>query len=652
MIHTYSVIIQNKTTTEAFLKVYPIFKEAIDNNRIGLCKWNEFGTTIDTAVPELKELTNDKKEWIAYIVMFEKDDCMSGLKTSEQNPYDFLVNAQEKEELLESEVPLIRLAHMLGGVPAPDMKYVCEIVEEEGKAPRRVYRMERDEANEKAHEVLSKKYEFDGVAPTSIVMITVREGYDKENHLNLNGKVAKGSYSENFWKRNNYPSKSRFLVYDFEKKGPVQRNADEFGFWMSVMLLTTNELETDVLQAYKLYNLKTKFDTEQMRELFEGKVRALKSARVVIEKEIKSDIENKLTTESELPEYKIEVPLTYELPKEEDQSVDTQQFGFVSKSIGSEMALWNIGRKNAEEWLDNSVRKVERALDMTANRMRECCTFSEYEVSTLDEYQEEDMIRETGKLYEEIVELQGELPLNRASDNPEIESAAEAVWDYLRCRVTMGGALVSMTIVLVLLVLGHIPAISDYANNGVGNIGALAITIGAEWLLVLLFAVLVLVIQGITAKGLLSDYNDLIQMAYSRLATESQLFAKYISNIASHSRGHSYMNLSHRKKHYIENDHFLKHRHIKAINIFWGQIKAWSAAYHLPINFDEIDVDENIIVDTSVSPLQSSMYTFEVEQTYPVEVNKSGYTISSPFCFAKRIEITKEELYDDDEGAR
>lgn len=108
------------------------------------------------------------------------------------------------------------------------------------------------------------------------------------------------------------------------------------------------------------------------------------------------------------------------------------------------------------------------------------------------------------------------------------------------------------------------------------------------------------------------------------------------------------MNLSNRKKHYAENEHFLKHRHIKAINIFWGQIKTWSTAYHLPINFDEIEINENITVDTSVSPLQSPMYTFEVEQSYPVEVNKSGYMISSPFAFIKRIEITKEELYDDD----
>ena len=108
------------------------------------------------------------------------------------------------------------------------------------------------------------------------------------------------------------------------------------------------------------------------------------------------------------------------------------------------------------------------------------------------------------------------------------------------------------------------------------------------------------------------------------------------------------MNLSNRKKYYAENEHFLKHRHIKSINIFWGQIKTWSTAYHLPINFDEIEINENATVDTSVSPLHSPMYTFEVEQSYPVEVNKSGYTISSPFAFTKWIEISKEELYDDD----
>ena len=650
MIYTYSVIIQNKKSTEAFLRFHPIFKEALDNNRIGVCKWNESGTTIDTAVPELRELTDDKEAWRAYIIRYEDDDLMSDYQTDSQNPYDFVINREEKEDLIESEVPLIRLTHMLGEIPQPEMKFVPETIMTEGKAPRVIYKPVKDVKQEELYDKLTKQYQFDGIRPVSIVLITVRKGFDKSVNTDRAWQSNRGSKRADFWKRNFYPASTRFLVYDFEQKGPIQREADEFGFWNSVMLLTSNELETGVLQAYKLYNLRTQFDKKQMAESFLETAGRLKSARYVIDRQIRRDIESKLTVESRIPEYQIEVPVVYQLPEDKDRTINIGQFGFMSKELGTELDAWEKEKKNAEDWLDESVRKVERALDMTASRMRECCTFSEYEVSKLDEYQEEDMIRETDLLYREIVDLQGELPLGRVSENQELEYSAAAVYEYLRGRVTIGNALVSMGFVFLLVVLGQIPAIVNYKNNGVGSMGLIMASIVAEWGIILVFAFIVLLIQFIIAKGLLKDYKNLIQMAFSRLSSETQLFSDYISKIASHSRGHSYMNLSNRKKHYAENEHFLKHRHIKSINIFWGQIKAWSTAYHLPINFDEIEINENTIVDTSVSPLQSPMYTFEVEQSYLVEVNKSGYMISSPFSFAERIEITKEELYDDDEG--
>ena len=45
------------------------------------------------------------------------------------------------------------------------------------------------------------------------------------------------SDSSEFWKRNNYPANCRFLKYDYEELGPVQKMADMFNFWMSIMLL-------------------------------------------------------------------------------------------------------------------------------------------------------------------------------------------------------------------------------------------------------------------------------------------------------------------------------------------------------------------------------------------------------------------------------
>ena len=55
---------------EAFSQYQPLFAEAINGGRIGVCKWIEAGTTIDTALPEIGNLTDDKKEWRAVIVRY------------------------------------------------------------------------------------------------------------------------------------------------------------------------------------------------------------------------------------------------------------------------------------------------------------------------------------------------------------------------------------------------------------------------------------------------------------------------------------------------------------------------------------------------------------------------------------------------------
>ena len=79
----YSVVILNSPTSEAFAEYHPLFLEGLKNGNIGLCKWNEDGMTIDTALPELRELTDDKEDWRAIIVRFADEEPMAGFKSDQ-----------------------------------------------------------------------------------------------------------------------------------------------------------------------------------------------------------------------------------------------------------------------------------------------------------------------------------------------------------------------------------------------------------------------------------------------------------------------------------------------------------------------------------------------------------------------------------------
>ena len=84
---------------EAFSQYQPLFAEAINNGRIGVCKWIEAGTTIDTALPEIGSLTDDKKEWRAVIIRYIDDNCMAAFESDARNPYDFLINRNAEDSV-------------------------------------------------------------------------------------------------------------------------------------------------------------------------------------------------------------------------------------------------------------------------------------------------------------------------------------------------------------------------------------------------------------------------------------------------------------------------------------------------------------------------------------------------------------------------
>lgn len=242
-----------------------------------MCKWIEAGTTIDTALPEIGNLTDDKKEWRAVIVRYIDDNCMAAFESDVRNPYDFLINRDAEDSVEESPIPLVRLTQMLGGVPPLEIKFKAEILREAHKAPRTIYVPIENTQRERAHKELTAKYAFDGKLPSSILIISVRSKSYQAESLGRSWLAHKESESSEFWKRNHFPSICRFMVYDIEKQGPIQKEADDFGFWYSVMLMAINEWDSSTIQAYRLYTLGVFMNSDAMSESFHMCLKSRKS---------------------------------------------------------------------------------------------------------------------------------------------------------------------------------------------------------------------------------------------------------------------------------------------------------------------------------------------------------------------------------------
>ena len=79
-----------------------------------------------------------------------------------------------------------------------------------------------------------------------------------------------------------------------------------------------------------------------------------------------------------------------------------------------------------------------------------------------------------------------------------------------------------------------------------------------------------------------------------------------------------------------------------------SRLKGWSKAHHLDVDFSSIRPETRVELDITQTPFESKLYSINSGNLYPVAVNNSGMNMYSPFDFIAKIEIDREELYDDE----
>ena len=120
----HTVIILNKQSSDLLKDFRFLYKPFVDEGTISFCDWNEAGTDLKSAVPDIYKCIKGKPDWRAIVL---NTDSMavhtSGPVADEKNPFDFPGETVNDTEIpRESNVPMIRLSHMLCGYPAATVK--------------------------------------------------------------------------------------------------------------------------------------------------------------------------------------------------------------------------------------------------------------------------------------------------------------------------------------------------------------------------------------------------------------------------------------------------------------------------------------------------------------------------------------------------
>ncbi len=644
----YSILIQNQKTMESFQRFHPLFLEPLNNGQIGVCQWFEAGTTIETAVPELYELIEDKDEWRAIIVRFLDEEPMSAFETVPDNPFDFLENMSDDTRMRESNIPLIRLTHMLGGMPSPNVRFEAKLIKEPNKAPRTVYSPTVSEEDQREYQRLSEKYRLDGPPPSEIILVSLLERRDRrvENVSKVWVQNIEINSSE-FWKRNGYPSLCRFAFCELQHQGPVQRTADLFSAWIAVLMLSLNDIDPSTLQAYKLHRISVEFDRKAMKAAMQETAGRALSARVFIQKSIQRELEQKINEKTVLPIYRLEAPVLLELPLNKDFLPKDKRFKLVSRSVAADTQAWNEMDAAAQKALNDAEIQAVRALDRTAGRMRGYTVFHQEEIFPLDVYQQEDLDSELSVLNKSIYEQRAALPVGRSEERGKMNELSRSIGEKLKRRITFRRTRLIALVCLAVFLLCMVPGAVFCFTRSFGTPDRVLLAAGGG--VVLLFAAMLvhLLLFRHRLREDVFEYNKNASAAMVRIGADSEQYSRYMGSIASYMHGQSYFSGLRHKVFLQDEAQYYKRNHISALNAFLVDLRDWSVAFHLPVSFETADVQEYLVVDTDIAPYLNPLYTFPSDDNHTAYVNTTGDTILAPFPFIERLIIEREELYDD-----
>ena len=207
-----TVLIYQKLSQKFIDRYRALFESYEESGQIAFCFWDEHGTDVSSALPELNSIVRGIRQWRAVIVMPQLDNEDEEEPSRPENPFDYLCYEEAEPDVHESNIPLIRLAQMLAGVPLVNKHYSNHrILNDKNQKQMVVDLEEEEEALEKQQKIwneLNDKYSLPCDRPASIFLFKART----PQNLALPGakqsdKVRRyESDSSLFWYRNRYPA--------------------------------------------------------------------------------------------------------------------------------------------------------------------------------------------------------------------------------------------------------------------------------------------------------------------------------------------------------------------------------------------------------------------------------------------------------------
>ena len=654
-----TIIIYRKSSQKFIDQYRALFEPYLANGKVSFCFWNESGLDIDSALHELSGLVRGEKIWRA-IVALPMDDERNGGKQEEpyreQNPFDFVCNANPEPAVEESPIPLIRVAQMLGGVPLVNRHYINQMDEADSLSARMtVRRLEDDnslEAQQKIWEDLNDKYSVDFDRPSQLLLFTARMPKEIEIPKDTDTDIMNRHESDSsmFWYRNRYPAKSRFLVQDCSRPGNAHYMEDLFSFWMTVFTLALNDMPTGTFEAYKLYHVKAKLEKEKIREVFSAYYDRLFDTQYTANLQI-AELRKSAQLrreQDELPNYSTEIPVKFNLSEHKNLHVPEHRIGLVGDIPVHEEPWWHQAVEQSRRGLEKLFRSLQINLDRASIAARYASKLNRDEVQDLDEYQYQDMDLQLAEMEKELLVFSTYSVLPFKAYRRGLKKQEEGTAVEMRKRMTAKLALGAFGIAILIYLFSFLPDLVYQIQYG-EDFFPIAALAGGGIIFLILTTLVVLLFYRKVIKDRIIDFNRMIRSILDNLVHAEQSYSSYLSKCSTYMRGRKLLQLLLSKKEHSAAGIISLMEHVDQLEVQKKVIEGWLADFNVTV-LDTARQRDKVDFRFDIPPARNRDYLIQLDR-FDLNISMTGGSpCQAPYPFVTDFSIKREAVFEPVDG--
>lgn len=674
----HTVIILSRHSSGLLKDFRFLFKPFLDNDTISFCDWNESGTDITSAVPDLYKLIKGKSNWRAVIVDSEPAfGRKHGPAPDEKNPFDYPSERPDFDMPCESSVPLIRLTHMLCGYPSSPVRNfengyeytdvltgklhrvrAADLSDDEfyalsstyKDALRPIYMQERvADKTVQTQEALEKKYSFMDVRPQEVYLVATRKHPDADEHIYASWKSPFEIASSDFCRKNNYPSSCRFLCFDITNPENSRYMKELTEFWLALLTVVINKIPASTLQAYKLYRLGVNVLEDELAAMLNSHLNKMEAAYNFVQERLRMRPEYSFEEDEQIVKAQ-KVPVIFEGKAGTDMYIDTKHIGLSRDCPDDELAFWKESVKEKQENIVGFLKTPRRAIDKACRYMKgKAAGFcgDEYE---LDRFQVADLEEEMDHLELQVLTSDTYSVLDEKRIRKELEKVDRQVRKDIAVRMPRNVVITSGAVILFIYLIGYMPYIWNSMRLGSSRFIA---SLGLSFAAVALSAVggiVTLFILRHRMRASMERFNALMRELVTNVNASVKKYEKYFSVLCTFMQAQAIYNGISRKNDSVSlrTEKLLTHK--KALGVSIDRDEQVAASFGIK---RAADFEKNVtrFFDEDKKPLDNPLYYYEPDMNKTeIPLNTTGEMVRTPYKFVAGLTIDREEIYEEEKG--